>query len=264
MVRLSPGAAVLRLEGVHRRYQVAGGEVRAVDGVDLEVPARGIVTLVGASGCGKTTLIRLAAGLERPDAGRVWSRAEVRLGVVFQEPRLLRSLTVEGNVLLGLGPGKAGRAGRERAREVLDLLGLDGFRRAYPDQLSGGLAQRVSLGRALVRDPDLLLMDEPFSALDVPLRRRLQDELLAILRLRAIGVVFVTHDLAEAIYLGDRILVMRRGRVVQDAPVALERPRDLRSEPVHRLQDALARLLDDGGPAPLPAGHDHHPEEPLP
>lgn len=245
MVRL----AVLRLEGVHRRYRVAGGEVRAVDGADLEVPEGAIVTVVGASGSGKTTLVRLAAGLERPDAGRVWCRETARLGVVFQQPRLLRSLTVEGNVLLGLGPGRPDPAGRARAREVLGLLGLHGFAQAWPDQLSGGLAQRVALGRALVRDPDLLLMDEPFSALDAPLRRRLQDELLAILAARAITVVFVTHDLAEAVYLGDRILVMRRGRIVQDAPVDLARPRDLRSEPVHRLQDALARLLDDHPPS---------------
>jgi sulfonate transport system ATP-binding protein len=264
MVRLNPEETVLRLEHIHRRYRVAGGEVRAVDGVDLEVPAQGIVTLVGSSGCGKTTLIRLAAGLDRPDSGKVWRRESARLGVVFQEPRLLRSLTAEDNVLLGLGPGRADRAGQERAREVLELLGLGAFRRAYPDQLSGGLAQRVALGRALVRDPDLLLMDEPFSALDAPLRRRLQDELLAILRLRAISVVFVTHDLAEAVYLGDRILVMRRGRIVQDAPVGLERPRDPRSEPMHQIQDALARLLDDGGPGRETAMERCIPKEPLP
>jgi ABC-type nitrate/sulfonate/bicarbonate transport system ATPase subunit len=237
--------AVLRFEGVHRHFQVGGETVRAMDGVDLAVAAQGIVTVVGPSGCGKTTLIRLAAGLDRPDAGTVW-RKEARLGVVFQEPRLLRSLTVEGNVLLGLGPGRALRGDLERVRAVLELLGLMDFRAAYPDQLSGGLAQRAALGRALVREPELLLMDEPFSALDAPLRRRLQDELLAILELRAMTVVFVTHDLAEAIYLGDRVLVLRGGRIVWDGAVALARPRDLRSEPVHRIQDALAQLLDPG------------------
>lgn len=237
--------AVLRFHGVHRNFRVGGEVVRAMDGVDLELAARGIVTVVGPSGCGKTTLIRLAAGLDRPDAGTVW-RAEARLGVVFQEPRLLRSLTVEGNVLLGLGPGRAARSGLDRVRETLELLGLAAFRGAYPDQLSGGLAQRVALGRALVRDPELLLMDEPFSALDAPLRRRLQDELLAILALRAMSVVFVTHDLAEAIYLGDRVVVLRGGRIVRDEPVALARPRDLRSAAVHRIQDALAQLLGAG------------------
>jgi ABC-type nitrate/sulfonate/bicarbonate transport system ATPase subunit len=227
--------AVLRFQGVHRSFRAGGEVVRAVAGVDLELAAQGIVTVVGPSGCGKTTLIRLAAGLERPDAGTVW-REQARLGVVFQEPRLLRSLTVEGNILLGL----------DRVRAILELLGLAAFRGAYPDQLSGGLAQRVALGRALVREPELLLMDEPFSALDAPLRRRLQDELLAILALRAMTVVFVTHDLAEAIYLGDRVLVMRSGRIAWDGAVALARPRDLRSAPFHRIQDALAQLLDAG------------------
>jgi sulfonate transport system ATP-binding protein len=240
---VSPEGAVLRFEAVHRFFHVGGGVVRAMDGVDLEVAAQGIVTVVGPSGSGKTTLIRLAAGLDRPDSGQVWRHEASRLGVVFQEPRLLRSLTVEGNVLLGLGPGRDARRGLSRVHEVLELLGLEAFRRAYPDQLSGGLAQRVALGRALVREPELLLMDEPFSALDVPLRRRLQDELLAILSLRAMSVVFVTHDLAEAIYLGDRILVMRSGRIVWDGPVELGRPRDLRSAPVHSLQDALAQRL---------------------
>jgi ABC-type nitrate/sulfonate/bicarbonate transport system ATPase subunit len=234
---------VLRFEAVERSFRVGAGTVRAMAGVDLEVAAKGIVTVVGPSGSGKTTLIRLAAGLDRPDSGRVWRHEAARLGVVFQEPRLLRSLTVEGNILLGLGPGREARRGLGRVREVLALMGLEAFRQAYPDQLSGGLAQRVALGRALVREPELLLMDEPFSALDAPLRRRLQDELLAILEFRAMSVVFVTHDLAEAIYLGDRVVVMGGGRIVWDGPIDLERPRDLRSAPVHRIQDALSRLL---------------------
>lgn len=242
---MSPDRAVLRFDGVSRSFQVGGGTVRAMDGVDLEVAAGGIVTVVGPSGSGKTTLIRLAAGLDRPDSGTVWRQEASRLGVVFQEPRLLRSLTVEGNILLGLGPGRAARRGLDRVRGTMALLGLAEFRAAYPDQLSGGLAQRVALGRALVRDPELLLMDEPFSALDAPLRHRLQDELLAVLASRAISVVFVTHDLAEAIYLGDRVLVMRCGRIVWDGPVGLARPRDLRSAEVHRIQDALARLLEE-------------------
>jgi len=255
VVRVSPESVVLRFEAVHRYFHVGGDVVRAMDGVDLEVATKGIVTVVGPSGSGKTTLIRLAAGLDRPDTGHVWRHEASRLGVVFQEPRLLRSLTVEGNILLGLGPGRAARRGLGRVHEVLELLGLEAFRRAYPDQLSGGLAQRVALGRALVRDPELLLMDEPFSALDAPLRRRLQDKLLAILNLRAMSVVFVTHDLTEAIYLGDRILVMRSGRLVWDCPVELSRPRDLRSAPVHSLQDTLAQRLGARG-EPSSAQHE--------
>ncbi|MDA8426339.1 MAG: ATP-binding cassette domain-containing protein [Treponema sp.] len=235
--------SALRLGGVRRYFRVEGREVRAVDGVDLELAASGITTIVGPSGCGKTTLLRLAAGLDLPDSGEVWRRGGSRLGFVFQEPRLLRSLTVEGNILLGLGPGRADRSGLDRVREVEALLGLEDFARAYPDQLSGGLAQRAALGRALVRDPELLFMDEPFSALDARLRRRLQDELVSILKLRAISVVFVTHDLGEAVYLGDRVLVMREGRIVREESVGLGRPRDLRSPEVHALEDILAAAL---------------------
>jgi ABC-type nitrate/sulfonate/bicarbonate transport system ATPase subunit len=214
--------------------------------VDLEVASSGITTIVGPSGSGKTTLLRLAAGLDSPDSGRLWRREESKLGVVFQEPRLLHSLTVEGNILLGLGPTRAARRGLCRVREVEELLGLVEFARAYPNQLSGGLAQRVALGRALVRDPEILLMDEPFSALDAALRRRLQNELLSVQKLRGIGVVFVTHDLGEAVYLGDRVLVMRRGRIVHDQSVELGRPRDLRSPDVHALEDTLAAALGSG------------------
>ena len=247
MARVNPAGAVLRFTAASRFFRMGEGVIRALDGVELEVAAGAIVTVVGSSGCGKTTLIRLAAGLDRPDSGRVWRQESCRLGVMFQEPRLLRSLTVEGNILLGLGPGRASREGLERANEVMALLGLGVFRKAHPNQLSGGLAQRVALGRALVRDPEILLMDEPFSALDAPLRRRLQDELLAIQALRAMSVVFVTHDLPEAIYLGDRVLVMRSGRIVQDEAVGLDRPRDPRSAPFHRLQNGLVRSLGPGG-----------------
>jgi len=243
----------LRLEAVHRCFAVDGRVIRAVDGVDLEIAAAGITTVVGPSGSGKTTLLRLAAGLKLPDSGSVWRRPGSKLSFVFQEPRLLRSLTVEGNILLGLGGGRAARGDLDRVREVEELVGLGEFRRAYPDQLSGGIAQRAALGRALVRNPDLLLMDEPFSALDAPLRRRLQDELLSILKLRALSVVFVTHDLAEAVYLGDRILVLRRGRIVRDEAVILGRPRDMRSAIACRLQDSLAQTLDSDAGATSPS-----------
>ena len=264
MARVNRGRAVLRFESASRFFRMGTGVVRALDGVDLELAAGAIITVVGPSGCGKTTLIRIAAGLERPDSGLVWRQETSRLAVVFQEPRLLRSLTVEGNILLGLGPGRASREGLDRTREVMELLGLGVFRKAHPDQLSGGLAQRVALGRALVRDPEILLMDEPFSALDAPLRRRLQDELLAIQQLRAMSVVFVTHDLPEAIYLGDRVLVMRSGRIVQDEAVGLERPRDPRSAPFHGIQDALVLRLAPTAAPPEPGGASAPPHEEFP
>jgi sulfonate transport system ATP-binding protein len=240
MVRLS-------LQRVAKSYSTGGRVIRAVDGIDFELGEGEVVTIVGPSGSGKTTLLRIAAGLEKPDSGEAHRREGTRIGFVFQEPRLLYSLTVEGNVALGLGSRKAEREGARRVGEVLELLGLSDFRRAYPAQLSGGIAQRVALGRALVRDPELLLMDEPFSALDAPLRRRLQDELLGILASRRTSLVFVTHDLVEALYLGDRVVAMRSGREVRNETIKPARPRDPRSAAFVGLVDSLAMTL--GGSA---------------
>jgi ABC-type nitrate/sulfonate/bicarbonate transport system ATPase subunit len=236
MVRLS-------LRGVSKTFRAGGRDIRAVDGVDFELGEGEAATIVGPSGSGKTTLLRIAAGLEEPDSGHATRREGTKLGFVFQEPRLLGSLTVEGNVALGLGSKRGERAGARRVGETLELLGLSEFRRAYPNELSGGLAQRVALGRALVRDPDLLFMDEPFSALDAPLRKRLQDELLGILASRRTSLVFVTHDLVEALYLGDRVVALRAGRVTRDEMVELARPRDPRSGAFVGLIDSLAITL---------------------
>lgn len=242
----------LRLSAVSKAYRVEGLEIRALDGVDLELGPGELASLVGPSGSGKTTLLRVAAGLEAADSGDAALGAGTRIGFVFQEPRLLSSLTVEGNVALGLGSRAAERAGSGRIRGVLELLGLSAFRGAYPRQLSGGLAQRVALGRALVRDPELLFLDEPFSALDAPLRRRLQDELLGILAARGAAALFVTHDLVEALYIGDRVLALRAGRVVRDEGVTLPRPRDQRGREFLAAVDSFARTL--GGAAEPAAG----------
>jgi ABC-type nitrate/sulfonate/bicarbonate transport system ATPase subunit len=236
MVRLS-------LVGVGKTFRAGGREIRALEGVDLELPEGQLAVVVGPSGSGKTTLLRIAAGLEAPDAGRAILRGGTKLGFVFQEPRLLDSLTARGNIALGLGSRRAEREGARRVDEIVELLGLGGHRCAYPPELSGGLAQRVALGRALVRDPDLLFMDEPFSALDAPLRRRLQDEFLAVLASRRTSALFVTHDLVEALYLGDRAIALRGGRVVRDERIDLPRPRETRSPLFVDLVDSLARTL---------------------
>jgi len=240
MVRLS-------LAGIGKTFRAGGREIRALDGVDLELPEGQLAVVVGPSGSGKTTLLRIAAGLEAPDTGRAILREGTKPGFVFQEPRLLGSLTAWGNVAIGLGSKRAEREGARRVDEIVELLGLGGHRRAYPSELSGGLAQRVALGRALVRDPDILFMDEPFSALDAPLRRRLQDELLAVLASRRTSALFVTHDLVEALYLGDRTIALRGGRVVRDERIDLPRPRETRSPLFAGLQDSLSSTLG-GGP----------------
>jgi sulfonate transport system ATP-binding protein len=257
----------LSLEGASRSFFVEGREIRALDKVGLELKQHELATIVGPSGSGKTTLLRVAAGLETLDEGRSSLRAGTRIGFVFQEPRLLSSLTVEGNVALGLGRGglgsrRARAEGEGRVRETLELLGLSAFRRAYPRQLSGGIAQRASLARALVREPELLLMDEPFSALDAALRRRLQDELLALLARRPASVLFVTHDISEALYLGDRVLALRSGRIVRDEEVAMARPRDRRAPEFLGLVDSLASTLGEGALSrPSEDGYTAHLEE---
>lgn len=258
--------ARLKLSGASRSFFVAGragGEIRALDKVDLELGEGELATIVGPSGSGKTTLLRVAAGLEELDDGRASLQSGTRIGFVFQEPRLLSSLTVEGNVALGLGRDgggtrKARADGEGRVRETLELLGLFAFRDAYPRQLSGGIAQRASLARALVREPELLLMDEPFSALDAPLRARLQNELLSLLSRRPMSVLFVTHDIGEAIYLGDRVLALRSGRIVRDETIGLARPRDRRAQAFLGLVDSLASTLGEGAAA-LPAEDGYSP-----
>ena len=203
-----------------------------VRGVDWRIGEGEFHCLVGRSGCGKTTLLKLAAGLLHPDTGSVRVRGQEmlapgpQLGFVFQSPTLLDWLRVVDNVLLPVSlqhPPTADDSGN--ARELLDLLGLSAHARHYPRQLSGGQQSRVALARALILEPDLLLLDEPFAALDAITRGELQSDLLRMCALRRTTVLFVTHDIAEAVYLGDRVAVMDAGRIVADIRVDLTRPR---------------------------------------
>ena len=222
----------VRVSGMSKRYRTGDRTVQALDGVDFRVEPGSFVVVVGYSGCGKTTLFRHIAGLERPDTGTAFfvdlrARARVarpRLGMMFQEPRLLPWLTIRENLLLALR--RAGLDDHERAvAEALAQVGMQGFAQAYPGQLSGGMAQRAALARALCRRPDLLLMDEPFGALDALTRLQLQVELARIWTERPMTVLCITHDIGEAVTLADRVLVMAEGRIVDDKPVPLARPR---------------------------------------
>ncbi|MGD8683050.1 MAG: ABC transporter ATP-binding protein [Chloroflexota bacterium] len=228
----------IELHGITRSFDIGGSPLLVLDGLDLRVAEREIVAIVGPNGCGKSTLLRVASGLLAPDQGSVLAfdstvaGPEPRIGLVFQEPRLLPWRDVLSNVAFPLELAGVGRKPREaRAREALRLTGLEGFASAYPHQLSGGMAQRTALARALAPEPDVLLLDEPFSALDAMTRERLDSELLSLWRQIGTTIVLVTHSIPEAVFLSDRVLVMspRPGHIVAEIPVEAARPRSLSS-----------------------------------
>lgn len=214
----------------------------ALDDFDLHVPDGELVTLVGPSGCGKSTVLDLIAGLTRPTAGTVRlddadiSGPGLDRGVVFQQYTLLPWRTAAANIEFALQAAGVRRAQRrEQARQYLDLVGLADFANRYPHELSGGMKQRVAIARSLAYEPRVLLMDEPYGALDAQTRERMQEELLTIWRRTSTTIVFITHDIEEAVFLGQRVAVMssRPGRICEVVPVELERNArsDVRSTP---------------------------------
>lgn len=234
------------------------GALRALAGVDLAVRAGEFVSIVGPSGCGKSTLLRAIAGLVAPTAGRLSiasgdghpaREGGVRLSFVFQDPTLLPWRTLRANVRLPLELDHAPPGDREaRIDAVLNLVGLNDFAARFPDELSGGMRMRASLARALVTEPELLLLDEPFGALDDITRHTLGDELLRLRGARGWTGIFVTHNIAEAVYLSDRVLVMspRPGSIVNDVPVpfAGRRTAELRAQPEFaRLTGEISAIL---------------------
>jgi NitT/TauT family transport system ATP-binding protein len=238
-----PVGGAVRLTGVSKVFGRGSSAVRALDQVSLEVAPGEFTCLIGASGCGKSTLLSLVAGLEQPTSGEV-STSGGQVAFLFQEPALFPWLTAAGNVELALrarGVGKADR--RQRAGELLETVHLAGFGGKRPHQLSGGMRQRVALARALAQDADVLLMDEPFGALDAMTRDVLHDELDRICAERHLTVLFVTHNVREAVRLGDRVVVLssRPGRVIDEFAVPIERPRRIDSAPVAEL---AARITD--------------------
>jgi NitT/TauT family transport system ATP-binding protein len=243
----------LRFAGVGKRF--ASGTV-AMTGVDLALRPGELVAVVGPSGCGKSTLLRLAAGLSRPSEGSVELSAG-GLGYVFQDATLLPWRSVARNIGLPAELRGLTKAEREhRVAEAIDLVGLHGFERNLPRTLSGGMRMRVSLARALLLNPDLLLFDEPFGALDELTRERLNDELLRLHAARRFTGLFVTHSVAEAVFLSTRVVVMsaRPGRIVLDLPVRFDGPRtrELRFTPEFTALTAhvSARLRGDGTQRP--------------
>jgi NitT/TauT family transport system ATP-binding protein len=221
---------------VSKRYRTEDGTLAALDPVTLVIGAREFVSIVGPSGCGKSTLLRIVSGLLPPSSGSVRiggvkvDRPYVGAGIVFQDPTLYEWRRVLENVLLPVEIQRLDSAVfRRRALELLDLVGLAGFERKYPYELSGGMRQRVALCRALVHDPPLLLMDEPFAALDALSREQMNLELQELCARQRKTVLFITHSIPEAVFLSDRVVVMssRPGRIGATIPIALPRPRTL-------------------------------------
>lgn len=240
----------LQIRNVTRQFHVNGESLTALDNVTLDVAEGEFVTIVGASGCGKSTLLRLGAGLDTTHsgairhAGRLVDAPSLDRGMVFQEPRLFPWLTIERNIALGLENSGLSKAEKKTLVEQhLELVGLSGFAKAYPHQLSGGMAQRAGIARGLVNRPNVLFLDEPFGALDAITKTRLQDELQVIWAKERITMVLVTHDVDEAVYLGDRVVIMspRPGRIRDLVPVDLPRPRDRTSAELAAVRN---RVLD--------------------
>lgn len=229
-------SAALELRGVDLTYSTRRGKIHALAEVDLHIAQGEFVAVLGPSGCGKSTILKLAAGLIAATSGEVQVTSQRvvgpgrHTGVVFQKPNLLPWKTVLNNVLLPAHTLKLPKGpAEERARQLLDLVGLSDFADDYPFELSGGMQQRVGIARMLLHDPELLLMDEPFAALDALSREKLMLELQRIWEQQRKSVLFITHSIQEAVFLADRVLVMsaRPGRIVEELTIPLPRPRTL-------------------------------------
>jgi NitT/TauT family transport system ATP-binding protein len=250
----SAGRIVMR--GLRKRFLdiARQEEVIALDGIDLEIGDNEFLTVLGPSGCGKTTLLNIVASFETATGGEVRVDGEpVRKpgpdrGVVFQEYALFPWLTVQQNIEFGLRERGTPRSERkERVRRQIASVGLSGFERRYPHELSGGMRQRVALARVLVNDPKILLMDEPFAALDAQTRSMMQQELLGVWSAERRTAIFITHNIEEAILLGDRVVVMtaRPGRIKEIVAIELPRPRDVTSAEFNEIRRRIGALLED-------------------
>jgi NitT/TauT family transport system ATP-binding protein len=254
------GGRSVSFAGVSKRFLVRGSPLAVLEKIGLDCPPGSFTALIGPSGCGKSTLLRIALGLEGIDDGRVTIGDETpeavrrrgEIGIAFQDPALLPWRSVAGNIALPLDVlGGDQRAARARIEHLIALVGLAGFEHAIPAELSGGMRQRVAIARSLVTAPDVLLMDEPFGALDLILRRQMNLELQRIWMERRPTTLLVTHGIDEAVFLADRVVVLggRPGRIVGTVAVDFERPRPtaiFRDAAFHGLTDRVGELLGGG------------------
>jgi len=246
------GATHISVQGVHKVFESGGQEVHALKAIDLEIPRGEFVCLLGPSGCGKSTLLNAVAGFSLPSSGTITvegtpiTEPGPDRGMVFQEYALFPWMTVAQNIAFGLQiKGQTKPAIQEKVESLLAMLHLEDFRHRYPKDLSGGMRQRVAIARVLAIDSPIMLMDEPFGALDALTRRNLQDELLRLWVELKKTILFVTHSIEEALYLADRTVVMtyRPGTIKRDLAIDLPRPRDVASPAFNALKKELSQLL---------------------
>ncbi|MGI6548487.1 MAG: ABC transporter ATP-binding protein [Syntrophomonadales bacterium] len=225
--------AGVKITGLNKTYFIKGQVIRALNDFNLEIEDGSFTTIVGKSGSGKTTLLRLLSGLEEKTSGKLefyfgdgnHTASSERVGIVFQEPRLMPWLTVRENIAFSQYKKRNEKINMEVVDEYLEILGLQGFGDAYPSQISGGMAQRAALGRALFFDPDIILMDEPFGALDYFTRKKLQNEIMELFIAQKKTFILVTHDVEEAVYLSQKIVVLDEGKTVAEFGIDLPYPR---------------------------------------
>lgn len=224
----------IKIENVKKIFSQAGGDLEVLSDINLSIKPGEFVSIVGASGCGKSTLIRMIAGLERPTSGKIEvddkkvEKTSIDVGLIFQESRLFPWLTVEQNIAFGIHKRLAEKEKKELVQQYIDLVELSGFEKAKPNQLSGGMQQRVSIARTLINKPKVLLLDEPFGALDALTRINMQNEILKIWKKEKTTMILITHDIDESIFLSDRVVIMSNqpGVVSLEIPIPLKKPRD--------------------------------------
>ncbi|MDO7534319.1 ABC transporter ATP-binding protein [Acinetobacter pittii] len=245
--------SLLSIKKLNKSFQRDQNTLTVLDGINLNIEQGEFISIVGSSGCGKSTLLRLIAGLDQEYDGEILLNqtqikgTDLKRGLIFQEHRLLPWLTVFENIHLALEETPLTREERNlRVNEHIEIVGLKGFEKAYPHELSGGMAQRVAIARGLVNKPDILLLDEPFGALDAITRSHLQAELQRIWQHEKITMILVTHDIEEAVYLGDRVIVMsaRPGKIKEIIHVPLTHPRHKESELLFGFRNQALNMLD--------------------
>ena len=272
---VSAEGSSLRILQVAKSFPAPGNtgvQNLALDATSLSVAAGELISIIGPSGCGKSTLLRLIAGLDVPDSGELWvgndriTGPSAERGLVFQDPNLFPWLTVSRNIQSGLVARGLLQKKRPEVDEFIRLVGLEKFAHAYPHHLSGGMAQRTALARALINHPRVLLLDEPLGALDAFTRMRMQDEVLRLWQARRTTMLLVTHDIDEAIYMADRIVVMtpHPGRVERTITVSLDRPRQRNSPEFLRLRSEILELLHFTGNAAESLNGKSHDNESVP